>query len=67
VFSDALAAMVCYYGGYHVLTGYNLSEQQRATCAAVIAEARAFLTRSGLTPFVPMGILPDIKNQEIAD
>lgn len=48
VFTDGVAAMLCYYGMYHVLCDMSLTSEQCATAAAVMSDARDVCVKSGI-------------------
>lgn len=48
VFTDATAAMLCYYGMYHVLCDMSLTSDQCSTAAAVMTDARDVCVKAGV-------------------
>lgn len=66
IFVDATAAMLAYYGLWHVLTGFDLSDAQRATVSKYIATAADAARSGGYVLFPPLCDLPLEPEKDVA-
>ena len=64
VFTDPLAAMLCYYGLHHVLCSFDLSDHQRAVAAVCLAQAKRCAVAGGVVLYPPLIDLPDVPESE---
>lgn len=61
VFTDVEMASMVFYGLWHVLVSFDLTDEQRATLAAGIARAKRFVLAAGCTLYDPKNVLPSLE------
>ena len=58
VFTDAEIAAMVFYGLWHVLVTFDLTDEQRATLTDGIARAKRFVIAAGGVLYDPKNVLP---------
>lgn len=61
VFTDAEMASMVFYGLWHVLVSFDLTDEQRANLTDGIARAKRFVIASGGVLYDPKNVLPSLE------
>lgn len=61
VFTDAEMASMVFYGLWHVLVSFDLTDEQRATLTDGIARAKRFVIAAGGVLYDPKNALPSLE------